>query len=149
FVPLMAMCLWAIAHLLSDSEIGPNAPVNPYWATFLVQQGVHPGWVENLQRSDVGNFSIKRVGTIIIPTKWNWPHHIEILIRAAVPFGISGGKTGTTLVEDCMVPHWLFPTDAQRRSAVRFDPMQPTFSLASGPAPPFVPPPVFPPALQS
>jgi hypothetical protein len=110
FIPLMALCSFAISLHLDQSDVcnlfNPNAPT-PQWARYLIDAfSVNPTWVENLRRSFVGDFTKQRIGAIINP--YTWKHH-EIIYPMIL----------------CNVPVWIYwsPSDL---AAGPFQEYQPT-----------------------
>lgn len=59
FVPLMAMCSYAIAMSPKFNEPAPD------WANYLATSGAHPRWLEELRRTPIVNFSSGRVGCVL------------------------------------------------------------------------------------
>jgi hypothetical protein len=80
FVPLMAMCSYAIS-LTPDFNTD-----NPSWVAKLEEVGIHPEWVEQLRTSQLADFSDtnERVGVIIQPN-CVWLNRIPKMIKAGVP----------------------------------------------------------------
>ena len=80
FVPLMAMCSYAISL---TPEFNTN---NPPWVAKLEEAGIHPEWVEQLRTSQLADFSgsNERVGVIVQP-KCVWLNRIPRMIKAGVP----------------------------------------------------------------
>ena len=80
FVPLMALCSYAISLTPSFTD------ENPPWVKRLEGQGIHPEWIQSLKTSQLADFSDTnpRLGMIIQPN-FIWLQYIPNMIRANVP----------------------------------------------------------------
>jgi hypothetical protein len=83
FVPLMALCLYAIS-LTPDFTTE-----NPSWVAKLEEMGIHPEWVQLLKDSQLAEFSASndRVGVIIQPN-CTWLNRVPRMVQANVPMYI-------------------------------------------------------------
>jgi hypothetical protein len=89
FVPLIAACSFAIANNIDSWDY--DFPV-PFWLRELVEKGVHPQYLENIQKSIVGDFTIDRAGMVIDPYSWEWRGQVNRMIRTNVPVWIHWGE---------------------------------------------------------
>lgn len=80
FIPLMALCSYAISLTPSFTD------ENPSWVQRLEERGIHPEWIQSLKASQLADFSNTnlRLGVIIRP-KCEWLKDIPNMIRANVP----------------------------------------------------------------
>lgn len=80
FVPLAALCSYAIALHPNPAESSP-----PAWVQLLHANGIHPLWVENFTKTQFGRFKdVERVGAVIHPA-CHWLKEIPTMLRADVP----------------------------------------------------------------
>jgi hypothetical protein len=80
FVPLMALCSYAISLTPSFTD------ENPKWVSKLEEKNIHPEWIQMLKTSQLADFSVdnKRVG-VIVQHNCTWRNRIPNMIRANVP----------------------------------------------------------------
>jgi hypothetical protein len=80
FIPLMALCSFAISYIPCFTT------ENPPWIEKLVEVGIHPEWVQSLKTSQLVDFSAnnKRVGVIVQP-QCVWLYLVPNMVRANVP----------------------------------------------------------------
>jgi hypothetical protein len=80
FIPLMAICSYAIAFT-------PNfTHASPPWTAKLREEGIHPEWVSMLEKSQLADFSPdnRRLGVFLQPT-CNYLDNIPRMLRANIP----------------------------------------------------------------
>jgi len=119
FVPLMALCSFAISYHIQPFDItnhrNPSAQ-SPSWARLLVDKcGAHPQWADNLQKSCVADFSIQRVGVLVNPYYWKYQNSIVPMLNCNVPVWIYWSKRKAP---DPLVADTFRPTNDQFRAAV-------------------------------
>ncbi|KAF7973281.1 hypothetical protein HWV62_15649 [Athelia sp. TMB] len=85
FVPLMSVCTFAIA-MTQDFR-----SKNPPWARRLTDCGCHTSFVEELQDSQIADFSVDRVG-VIIKSSWDFQPYIDRFLSAGVPVWLLWSK---------------------------------------------------------
>ncbi|KAF7978401.1 hypothetical protein HWV62_803 [Athelia sp. TMB] len=78
FLPLMALCSFAIAMTAGFRQD------NPLWTQRLVQRGCHTSFVEELEKSQVADFSVERIG-VFIQNTWHVQPYVDRFIAANVP----------------------------------------------------------------
>ncbi|KAF7971128.1 hypothetical protein HWV62_22004 [Athelia sp. TMB] len=78
FVPLMSLCSFAIAMTREFRS------KNPPWAHRLVDRGCHTSFVEELQDSQIADFSEDRIGVVIKDT-WHFQPYTDRFLAAGVP----------------------------------------------------------------
>ena len=78
FIPLTSLCSFAIAMTREFRS------KNPPWAQWLIDQGCHSSFVEELQDSQIADFSEDRVG-VFIKAGWDFQPYTDRFVSAGVP----------------------------------------------------------------
>jgi hypothetical protein len=115
FFPLMALCSYLIVLNLPPEE--SNAPY-PSWAEYLVQQKVHPEWVDSLKHSEIANFSAPRVGVVLHEGECQWLNHVQWLVQGNIPVWIYRGTTKAMLKPIGPMGLNCHPSDAEIEGAL-------------------------------
>ncbi|TCD65770.1 hypothetical protein EIP91_002209 [Steccherinum ochraceum] len=96
FIPLMALCSYAIAVYHADGGLSWRHSF-PDWAQALVARGAGHDWVSDILSSQLADFSWEghRVGVVIDPRQRQlWWNHVAVFIKAKVPLWVYWGKVG-------------------------------------------------------
>lgn len=115
FVPLMAMCSFAIANNLEAHEFASSMPK---WLIELASQNVNQQYLQLIRTSIIGDFSIERVGVVLDPFKWDCREQINRMVRGNVPVWIYWGqkwKDGVGALGDCLPPNENQVREAQKK----------------------------------
>jgi hypothetical protein len=116
FVPLAAACSFAIANNIDGFDY--DLPL-PWWMRELVDKGVHLQYLENIQKSFVGDFTIERAGIVIDPYSWEWLGQVLRMIRTNVPVWIHWGEKWDTRTKHPEIADQYQPTQAEVDEARR------------------------------
>lgn len=86
FVPLLALCMYAVALAYGrDLEHGEQRTARNWMQTLIEQQGVDPEWVNSLIESDFFSTRTARVGVYFNFPAHPWPHIIEAYVCFGAP----------------------------------------------------------------
>lgn len=86
FVPLLALCMYAVALAYGrDVEHGEKRAARNWLQTLVVDQGVDPEWVTSLAESDFFSTQTPRIGVIFDFSSYQWPHILEAYVGFGAP----------------------------------------------------------------
>jgi hypothetical protein len=133
FVPLMAMLSMAISMYSPDLS-----GYEPAWVSYIIQRGLSYQWLDKLRDSQIVDFKIPRVGTVIIAQSNPWIRWIERMEEAGVPVWFYWGHDNGYLNSHPDLTAWI-PTEEEihehhiARRAIRYR------LYSDAPAPPGAP----------
>jgi hypothetical protein len=94
FVPLMALCAFAISTTKQSIGYQPAGHV-PKWVEMLqAKQEIHPSWIEDISHSAAANLSeaVGRIGAFIDVSTFEMSNFTDSMIRANVPIWFYWGN---------------------------------------------------------
>jgi hypothetical protein len=94
FVPLMALCTFAISTTKQSIQ-HQTANHVPKWVEMLqAEQEIHPSWIEDFSHSAAANLSetVGRIGAFIDVSTYDMANFTDVIIRANVPIWFYWGN---------------------------------------------------------
>ncbi|KAK7458687.1 hypothetical protein VKT23_009686 [Stygiomarasmius scandens] len=121
FIFLMAVCSFAVAMNLQDSDLR-DSDDEPSWAKACRLEKptpVHPQWLADFRKSIVCDFTPGlRAGGFFHGYDSQWACAFPALARANVPFWIWWGDSKGTLIDKRYMPSYL-PSHEQKKEALK------------------------------
>ena len=127
FVPLMALCMYAICVCEGRNSIPLEDRINIHWIKALIDAGFSPEWVNSLANSSFFSMRTLRVGVYIEFKAFHYPHLLRLYIEFGVPIWVLLPAEGPSGVPAFLLPNTRMPQALDRRTPMQQQQQQQPF----------------------